>query len=48
MHAYLLSWDCDVDGFEVMAQVMAHKDAAAVNQVAQLQVCLLHGCQVMR
>lgn len=31
---YLLSWDGDVDGFEVMAQVMAHKDAATVHQVA--------------
>ena len=44
---YLLSWDGDVDGFEVMAQVMAHKDTARVHQVAQLEVGLLHGGQVV-
>lgn len=43
----LLRWHDDVDGLEVMTQVMAYKDAARVHQVAQLQVGLLHGGQVV-
>ncbi len=43
----LLRWHDDVDGLEVMTQVMAHKNAARVHQVAQLQVGLLHGGQVV-
>ena len=43
----LLRWHNDVDGLEVMTQVMAHKDAARVHQVAQLEVGLLHGGQVV-
>ncbi len=43
----LLRWHNDIDGLEVMTQVMAHKDAARVHQVAQLQVGLLHGGQVV-
>ncbi len=43
----LLRWHDDVYGLKVMTQVMAHKDAARVHQVAQLQVGLLHGGQVV-
>ena len=43
----LLGGHNDIDGLEVVTQVVPHKDAAGVHQEAQLQVGLLHGCQVV-